>query len=278
MKLTLVLSSIARSVILTATSRPPGSFKSGRSNPFLTDDEFVTDNGVPPCILQGFVPVTPDRPVERLLLLRLTTPSLAADLSLLIDALRESTTCSSVPETSQASQTLLNDPWPRVRRRVSETEVSSSHAEIIDPGYNDLVLVTDTRRSSLDGRCGFVGRGVARGGGDGSYSDPARDTEGVGNMPIDSDNGALRSILFDGDPSVGMKDGVELRPVDKIRGVLWSGRGVFSAEVSSWEWSYSTNVRVDECLGESSREVCLDGKKRDRGGSGDILLGDDLSE
>jgi hypothetical protein len=175
MKLTLVLSSIARSVNLTATSRPPGSFESGRSSPFLAGDEFVTENGVPPCILQGFVPATPDRPVERLLLLRLTMPSLAADLSLLIDALRESTTCSSVPETSQASQTLLNDPWPRGRRRVSETEESSSHAEIIDPGCNDLVLVTDTRRSSLDGRCGFVGRGVACGDGDGSYSDPARD-------------------------------------------------------------------------------------------------------
>lgn len=79
--------------------------------------------------------------MERLLLLRLTIPSLAADLSLLIDAFRESTTCSRVPETSQASQTLLNEPWPRVRRRVSEVEESSSHAEIIDPGCNDLLLV-----------------------------------------------------------------------------------------------------------------------------------------
>jgi hypothetical protein len=66
-------------------------------------------------------------------------------------------------------------------------------------------------------------------------------------MPIDSDNGVLRAILFDGDPSMGIKDGVEFRPVVKIRGVFWSGRGVSSAEVSSWEWSYSTNVHVDEC-------------------------------
>lgn len=144
MKLTLVLSSIARSVNLTATSRPPGSFESGRSSPFLAGDGVVTNDETPPSILQGFVPATPDRPVERLLLLRLTTPSLVADLSLLIDTFRESTTCSSVPETSQASQTLLNDPWPRVRRSVSETEVSSSQAEIVDPGYNDLVLVMGT--------------------------------------------------------------------------------------------------------------------------------------
>jgi len=82
--------------------------------------------------------------VERLLLFRLTMPSLAADLSLLIEAFRESTTCSSAPDTSQASQTLLNDPWPRVRRRVSETEESSSHAETIDPGCNDLALGVDT--------------------------------------------------------------------------------------------------------------------------------------
>jgi hypothetical protein len=73
-------------------------------------DVFATDDGGLPAILQGFVPETLGRPVERLLLLRLTTPSLAADLSLFIDAFRESTSCSSVPETSQASQTLLNDP------------------------------------------------------------------------------------------------------------------------------------------------------------------------
>lgn len=103
-------------------------------------DEIVAAKGVPPSVFQGFVPETPDRPVERRLLLRLTMPSLAADLSLLIDAFRESTSCSSVPETSQASQTLLNDPWPRVRRRVRETEESFSHAEIIDPGCNEVVL------------------------------------------------------------------------------------------------------------------------------------------
>jgi hypothetical protein len=102
------------------------------------------EDGVPLSILQGFVPETLGRRVERLLLFRLTMPSLAADLSRLIDAFRESTTCSSVPETSQASQTLLNDPWPRVRRRVSETEEPSSPAEIIDPECNDLALGVDT--------------------------------------------------------------------------------------------------------------------------------------
>lgn len=107
-------------------------------------DEIVAGKGVPPSVFQGFVPETPDRPVERRLLLRLMIPSLAADLSLLIDAFRESTSCSSVPETSQASQTLLNDPWPRVLRRVSEIEESSSHVEIIDPGRSEIVLAVGT--------------------------------------------------------------------------------------------------------------------------------------
>lgn len=139
MKLTLVLSSIARSVSLTATNRPLGSLGSGRSNPSLMGDEIVAGREAL-SVFQGFVPETPDRPVERRLLLRLMMPSLAADLSLLIEAFRESTSCSSVPETSQASQTLLNDPWPRVRRRVSEAEESSSHAEITDPGCSEAVL------------------------------------------------------------------------------------------------------------------------------------------
>jgi hypothetical protein len=143
MKLTLVLSSIARSVNLTATNRP-GSFESGRSNALLMGVGFSAKDGVPLCILQGFVPGTPGGRVERLLLFLLTTPSLAAVLSFLIDALRERTTCSSVPEISQASQTLLNEPWPRVRRRVSETEESSSFAEIIDPRCSDLLLAVDT--------------------------------------------------------------------------------------------------------------------------------------
>lgn len=155
MKLTLVLSSIARSVILMATNRPLGSFGSGRSNTFMMGDVLATDDGEPLPILQGFVPETLDRPVERLLLLRLTTPSLAADLSLFIEAFRESTSCSSVPETSQASQTLLNEPWPRIRRRVSETGEPSSLAEIIDPGCNGLLLEVGTRWSSRDGRRGF---------------------------------------------------------------------------------------------------------------------------
>ena len=73
-------------------------------------DETAAVDGTPASVFQGFVPETPDRPVERRLLLRLTMPSLAADLSLFIEALRESTSCSNVPETSQASQTLLNDP------------------------------------------------------------------------------------------------------------------------------------------------------------------------
>ena len=47
-------------------------------------------------------------------------------------------------------------------------------------------------------------------------------------MPIDSDSGVLEDILFDGSPSVEMKDGIELRPVVKIRGVVWFGRGVSS--------------------------------------------------
>jgi hypothetical protein len=109
MKLTLVLSSIARSVNLTATSRPPGSFDSGPSNAFLMEDGLGTER-VPLSVFQGFVPETLGRPVERLLLLRRTIPSLVADLSFLIDAFRVSTNCSSFPETSQASQTLLKDP------------------------------------------------------------------------------------------------------------------------------------------------------------------------
>jgi hypothetical protein len=64
-------------------------------------------------------------------------------------------------------------------------------------------------------------------------------------MPIDSDDsGGNRVILFEGSPSTGS---VELRPELKIRGVVWSGRGVSSAEVSSSGRSYSTNVRVDDC-------------------------------
>lgn len=139
MKLTLVLSSIARSVSLTATSRPLDSFESSRSDSFFVGIELSTEDGVSLPVLQGFVPETPGR-AERRLLLRLTMPSLTTDLSLFIDAFRDSTTCSNAPETSQASQTLLNDPWPRVRRRVSETEESPSHAEIVDPGCNALVL------------------------------------------------------------------------------------------------------------------------------------------
>lgn len=54
---------------------------------------------------------------------------------------------------------------------------------------------------------------------------------------MDSDSGVLRDILFVGSPSAGTKDGIALRPVDKIRGVVWLGRGVSSAEVSSWERS-----------------------------------------
>lgn len=144
MKLTLVLSSMARSVSFTATNRPPDSLGSGRSNPSLMGDDIVANNGVLVSVFQGFVPETPVRPVERRLLLRLTMPSLAADLSFLIDAFRERTSCSSVPETSQASQTLLNEPWPRVRRRVSDTEEISSHAEMIDPGRNEVVLAVGT--------------------------------------------------------------------------------------------------------------------------------------
>lgn len=143
MKLTLVLSSIARFVNLTATSRPPGSFDSGPSNTFLMGDGLGTERA-PLSVFQGFVPETLVRPVERLLLLRRTMPPLAADLSSLIDAFRVSTSCSSLPETSQASQTLLNDPWPRGRRRVSDTEESSSLAEIVDPGCNDSVLAVAT--------------------------------------------------------------------------------------------------------------------------------------
>jgi hypothetical protein len=137
MKLTLVLSSMARSVSLIATSRPPDSLASGRSNPLLMGDGL--GKRVSPFIFQGFVPETLERSVERRLLLRLTMPSLEADLNLFIEALRESTSCSNVPDTSQASQTLLNDPWPRVRRRVSETEEPFSHAEMIDPGCNAAV-------------------------------------------------------------------------------------------------------------------------------------------
>ena len=60
MKLTLVLSSIARSVSLTATSRPPGSLESGRSNPFLVgvEIEMLAEEGVSLSILQGFIPET----------------------------------------------------------------------------------------------------------------------------------------------------------------------------------------------------------------------------
>ena len=66
-------------------------------------------------------------------------------------------------------------------------------------------------------------------------------------MPIDSDSGGIRVILSDGSPSTGMKADVELRSAVEIRGVDWSGRGVSSAEVSSWGWSYSTNLRVNGC-------------------------------
>ena len=52
-----------------------------------------------------------------------------------------------------------------------------------------------------------------------------------------SDNEVLRRVLFGGNTSTGMDDGIELRPVVKIRGVVWLGRGVSSADVSSWEWS-----------------------------------------
>jgi len=58
MKLTLVLSSIVRSVNLTATSRPPGSLESGRSNPFLVGVEMLTEDGVSVPILQGLIPET----------------------------------------------------------------------------------------------------------------------------------------------------------------------------------------------------------------------------
>ena len=37
------------------------------------------------------------------------------------------------------TQDTLNAPWPRVSRRVSETEELSSHAEMIDPGCNEQV-------------------------------------------------------------------------------------------------------------------------------------------
>ena len=103
-------------------------------------DEIAAGDWVPPSVFQGFVPETPDRPVERRLLLRLTMPSLVVDLSLFIEAFRERTRCSNDPETSQASQTLLNEPWPRVRRRVREIDELSSHAEMIDPGCNGVVL------------------------------------------------------------------------------------------------------------------------------------------
>jgi hypothetical protein len=79
---------------------------------------------------------------------------------------------------------------------------------MIDPGCNDLVFVVGIRWSSRDGRRGF-GWGLSSGRGDGSYSDPARDANGVGNMPIDSDSGALRDNLSDGSPSTETKDGVE---------------------------------------------------------------------
>lgn len=97
-------------------------------------------------------------------------------------------------------------------------------------------------------------------------------------MPIDSDNEGKRVILSDGSPSERLGDAAELWPAVKIRGVVWSGRGVSSAEGSSWGRSYSKNGRVDECWGVSPRGVCLDGKKRDNGGSRDGLRGGDLSE
>lgn len=51
-------------------------------------------------------------------------------------------------------------------------------------------------------------------------------------MPMDSDSGGIRVILSDGGSSKGIKDGVELWPTVEIRGVVWSGRGVSSAEGS----------------------------------------------
>ena len=117
---------------------------------------------------------------------------------------------------------------------------------------------------------------MACGGGDGSYSEHARDAVGVGNMPMENDSGGIRVILSDGSHCTGMEDGVEFASVVETRGVVWSGRGVSSG--SSWGSSCSTNVRVNDCLGVSSREVCLDGKKRDNGGRREVLGGDDLSE
>ena len=114
---------------------------------------------------------------------------------------------------------------------MSETEELSSHAEMIDPGCNGAALVAGTRWNSLDGRCGCV----TCGGGDGSYSEPARDAEGVGNMQMDGESGGKCVILFDGSDSPGTKDDGGFWHVVGIRGVAWSGRGVSSAEVSSWE-------------------------------------------
>ena len=42
-----------------------------------------------------------------------------------------------------------------------------------------MELIAGTQRNSLDGRCGWVGRCVTCGGGDGSYSEPAQDAEEV---------------------------------------------------------------------------------------------------
>lgn len=157
---------------------------------------------------------------------------------------------------------------------MSETEEPASHAEIIDPGCSDVAGIWC---GSLDGRCECVGLRVICGGGDGSYSEHARETDGVGNMPIDSGSGGIRDILSDGTSST-VKGGAEFRPKVENRGVVWSGRGVSSAPVSSYGRSYSTNVRADGCCWASSREACLDGKKRDNGGSREVFRGGDFSE
>ena len=60
-----------------------------------------------------------------------------------------------------------------------------------------MELIAGTQRNSLDGRCGWVGRCVTCGGDD-SYSEPARDAEGVGNMQMDGESGGKCIILFDG--------------------------------------------------------------------------------
>lgn len=62
--------------------------------------------------------------------------------------------------------------------------------------------------------------------------------------------------------------------MEKIRGVVRSGRGVSSSR----ERSCSIEARANDCWGTSSAEARLDGKERDSGGNRGALRGGDLSE